>query len=561
MRSLLRPLASRGRLARGPLPSGRRLLLLHLDGLGRRQLDDALARGYLPSIARLVERSGYRVSDCRAGAPSSTPAFQAGLLYGASADIPGYSWFDKRRRRAVRMDSGADARELEADLAARGQPLLEGGSVYCSIFSGGARPRRWALSGIGEKLGLHDIADPLRDPPELPGALDVLSAALVHSATAGAIGTSLGLDAASAALETLAFIARAGSAQHESHFLLNRLLTECLFPEFAANATVVDIARGTPIVYACFIGYDEYAHRRGPESRTALLKLWELDRALRRIFAAALAVPDLRYELYLFSDHGQARAVPAEQILGESLAEHLISEFGSGPAQRIAQDAQRLRRLARSMPGPLARVFVGLARHKARALDASEPDAASGSLLVVPAGDLAHVYSTEDPAPLDEAAVRQLHPGLIERCANSAIAGLTLVRTKTGAVAFARGKRLDLLRPADALEASSIAGHPLAAQYAKDLLANQSAGDLVLVGAGAPCGQNVAYPWELGSHGGLTADELDTFVVHPAELGEGAFAHVQRPAELHAFFEERAGRRPRAGSAAKPAAAPERGLA
>jgi hypothetical protein len=562
MRSVLRPLASRGRLARGPLPSGRRLLLLHLDGLGRRQLDQALARGSLPSIARLLERSGYRVSDCRAGAPSSTPAFQAGLLYGATADIPGYSWFDKRRRRAVRMDSGADARALEADLAARGRPLLEGGSVYCSIFSGGARPRRWALSGIGEKLGLHDLAaDPLRDPPELPGPLDVLAAALVHSATAGAIGMSLGLDAASAALETLAFVARAGSAQHESHFLLNRILTECLFPEFAANATVVDIARGTPIVYACFIGYDEYAHRRGPESRAALLKLWELDRALRRIFAAALAVPELGYELYLFSDHGQARTVPAERVLGESLAEHLLADFGGGAAQRVAQEARRLRELARSLPEPLSRAALGLARHKARALDASEPGAADGSLLVVPAGDLAHVYSADFPEPLDEAALRARHPGLIEHCAASAVVGLTLVRTKASAVAFARGKRLELSRPADALEASSIAGHPLAAQYAKDLLANRSAGDLVLAAAGAPCGQNVAYPWELGSHGGLSADELDTFVVHPASLGADAFAHVQRPAELHAFFEERAGRRARGGSAKPAAAASERGLA
>jgi hypothetical protein len=28
-------------------------------------------------------------------------------------------------------------------------------------------------------------------------------------------------------------------------------------------------------------------------------------------------------------------------------------------------------------------------------------------------------------------------------------------------------------------------------------------------------------------------------VVHPAELGEGPFAHVVRPRELHAFFRER----------------------
>src|SRR5207302_1462982 len=104
----------------------------------------------------------------------------------------------------------------------------------------------------------------------------------------------------------------------------------------AANAAVVDVARGTPIVYACFIGYDEYAHRRGPSSPSALLKLWELDRALGRIFAAAKAVPELGYEIYVFSDHGQAASRPAESILGESLAEHLLADSTTAGLPAVA---------------------------------------------------------------------------------------------------------------------------------------------------------------------------------------------------------------------------------
>jgi hypothetical protein len=141
VRHLLRPLAGGGRQARAPLPSGRRILLLHLDGVGRAQLELAMERGYAPTLRGLVEKGPYRVSKCRAGAPTS-------------------------------------------------------------------------------------------------------------------------------------------SMQHEPQFLFHRVLTECMFAEFAANSCVIDIARGTPIVYACFIGYDEYAHRRGPFSRMALLKLWELDRML-----------------------------------------------------------------------------------------------------------------------------------------------------------------------------------------------------------------------------------------------------------------------------------------
>ena len=147
VRHALRPVAAGGRQARPALPSGRRMLLLHLDGVGRRQLEAAMERGYAPTLRALLERGPYRLSSCRAGAPTSTPAFQAGLLYGSKNTIPGYTWYDKRLGREVRMDRAGDARRIEADLSAQGTPLLQDGSVYCSIFSGGARPRRWALSG------------------------------------------------------------------------------------------------------------------------------------------------------------------------------------------------------------------------------------------------------------------------------------------------------------------------------------------------------------------------------------------------------------------------------
>ena len=550
VKRVLRPIAAGGR-HRAPLPSGRRFLLLHLDGVGRRQLDYAMERGYTPTLQRLLQRGDHRLSGCRAGAPTSTPAFQAGLLYGLQHDIPGYSWFDKRASREMRMDRADDARLLEAQLAAAGQPLLQGGSVYCSIFSGGARPRRWALSGWEEKLcaedfGLSEIGP--RGPQRAPlsaQARDTLAAALVHLATAGRIAGDLGLDLGSGAIETARWVRAIGSMQHEPQFLFHRVLTECIFAEFAANSCVVDIARGTPIVYACFIGYDEYAHRRGPYSKMALLKLWELDRALGRIIAAADAVPELKYELYLFSDHGQAATRPAEQILGESLAEHLLGDApGGSQTSAVVAQARRLRALSKVLPGPLGTAALAMARHAALALDAAQPAGAraDGPLLIVPAGDIGHVYSTRFPEPLLEPELRARHPGLLERCAHSPAVGVTLVRGERGPVALRGDQRLELDRTADALALCRALGHPLAAVYARDLLSMRSAGDAVLLGTGAPGGQSVAFPWEFGSHGGLAPDQLDTFMVHPAPLGQGAFESVVRPRDLHSFFWERSGR-------------------
>jgi hypothetical protein len=191
------------------------------------------------------------------------------------------------------------------------------------------------------------------------------------------------------------------------------------------------------------------------------------------------------------------------------------------------------------LPGALGKVALGWARHTAKALDAAQPDGtrADGPLLVVPAGDIAHVYSTEVPEPCLEPELRARHPGLLERCANSPVVGVALVRGANGPIALRNARRFELDRAPDAAEVSRLIGHPLAATYCKDLLALRSAGDVVLIGAGA--GQTVAYPWEFGSHGGLACDELETFVVHPAELGRAPFAHVVRPRDLYAFFRAR----------------------
>jgi hypothetical protein len=559
VRHVLRPVAEGGRQAQRALPSGKRILLLHLDGVGRTQLEHAMEHGYAPTLRRLLERGPYRVSSCRAGAPTSTPAFQAGLLYGVTPDIPGYTWFDKRRGREMRMDRSVDARAVEDELQRTGNPLLRNGSVYCSIFSGGAHLRRWALSGWNEELCAEDFGvEELSRAPLVPQLRDALAATLVHSATFGRIASAVGLDVASALVETASWARHVGSLQHEPQFLLNRVLTECLFAEFAANSCVIDVARGAPIVYACFMGYDEYAHRRGPFSRMALLKLWELDRMLGRILAAVAALPELNYEVYLFSDHGQVATRPAELVLGESLGEHLLADGrtagsetvafgggGGGEAAAVASRARWLRRVAGALPGPAGKATLAWARHLAKALDAAQPDHASGPLIVVPAGDIAHVYSTQVREPLLEPEIRARHPGLLERCVHSPAIGFTLIRSARGPIALRGDRRLELQRPQDALEMAHAVGHPLAAVYARDLLRMRSAGDVILLGTAAPCGATVAFPFEFGSHGGLAPEQLDTFVIHPEELGEGAFASVVRPQDLHRFFLERSGRLPR----------------
>ncbi len=77
---------------------GRRFLIVQIDGLSREVLARALSSRRAPVIARLMAPGRLRWRDLSVGIPSSTPAFQAALMYGVHPDIPGFHWYDKRER-------------------------------------------------------------------------------------------------------------------------------------------------------------------------------------------------------------------------------------------------------------------------------------------------------------------------------------------------------------------------------------------------------------------------------------------------------------------------------
>src|SRR5512142_2172165 len=159
VRHVLRPLSRRGHLRPGPLESGRRLLLVQLDGVSRRRLEWAVRNGHMPFLARRLDRGESALSSGRSGAPASTPAFQAGLLYGVAPSVPGFVWFDRRNGRDVRMDRATDAAAVEAALSERNPPLLRGGTSYFSIFSGGAALPHFCRSGLAGDLPLEKLAE------------------------------------------------------------------------------------------------------------------------------------------------------------------------------------------------------------------------------------------------------------------------------------------------------------------------------------------------------------------------------------------------------------------
>ena len=481
LRTLFRALGV-GRPLRPAATIGRRAVILHLDGVSTRTLEHASRAGRVPFLTRLLD-SGSAVSQkFLAGAPASTSAFQAGLLYGAVDDVPGYLWWDKRRNRAMRSDSAATVSEVEERHARHDPGLLAGGTSYATLYAGGATP---PMLNLGRAYTLQWNSNfrhwPLRAAAPIQTALGLKMLARLAWDTPRWIASAL------------SWSAKVGRTDWEGRLLAMRMLTAIPLREMATWGTIGDISIGVPLVYTCFVDYDEVAHRRGPRSEEALAHLEATDACIAKIHAAAAALPDLRYDVYVIADHGMTESTPFASVTGGDFADFL----------REAAGAERDR-----------------------------------NMKVIDAGDIAHVYFIDEREPLHLERIEAHHGRFLRALRASAGVPMLLARSRRGPAALTRDRVYWLDEPASC---AALAAHPLfegreaetLVAYLRRVVAMPSAGDLVLYGNEA--GRTIAFSWEFGSHGGIAADELDCFAIHPPEV-ELDFSSIRLPEQLHTWF-------------------------
>lgn len=467
-----------GRVRRPAGANGRRAVLLHLDGVSRKVLDAASRSGHIPFLSRYVNEHAAREWSLNAGAPASTAAFQAGLLYGKVRDVPGYLWWDRERRERVRMDVSANVREVEARHEESGPGLLAGGTSYSTLFAGDATP---AVFNLGRVRDLQWSSN-FRHWP-LSGA------AAVQCALGAKLWAKLALDLPPYLWSAASWSAKVGRTDWEGRLLGMRLLTSITLRDMATWGTIGDISIGVPLVYTCFVEYDEVAHRRGPLHPEALAHLRAMDRCVESIVAAAAAFPEHGYDVYVFSDHGMAESTPFAKLEGRDL-----------PA------------------------FI---------------DDAAAEIEVIDAGDIAHLYFKDERGIVPIDAIERRHGAVLAALRRSPAIPLIVARSASGPVALTATQTLRLDDPGDRLRLSV---HPafrerdvdLLVSYLRRVVTMPSGGDLVLYGNPGVHGA-IAYSWEFGSHGGIAHDEVESFMLAPPRAPFD-FEAVDFPEELNRWF-------------------------
>jgi hypothetical protein len=557
-------------LARGTATNRRGFIAIQVDGLAYEHLITAMEMGYLPHLERLLRGGEYHVEPWHSGLPCTTPAAQAGIMFGNSDDIPAFRWYEKRTGESVVCKLPGIVMALQERVAAGAQGILTGGSSFVNMFDGGAARSLFTLGSFNRKhffesvRGLQFLVLFLLNPFR---SLKVVALALWEYLTD--------------LYQRLSMAFRGDDLRPlEPGFFFLRVMSNVVFREIQTFAVMIDVYRGVPSIYTTYYGYDELAHNYGPTSRIALRALHSIDTRIHQIDTLRRMALTREYDLFILSDHGMTRAQPFRHLYGRTLGEVLCEMVGGdtglnesyGSEQQGALQAyyltEELAAIERNVGLPLAYIPRTLRKLVSRRLAVNGEEARPLDLLrrtdlvVRNSGSLSHIYFNVTPSRMHVSEIASLYPNLISGLAAHPGIWLVIGREDDQVVIMSRDGVLTLGNGATvtvaAVSSSPAAGwaidgspaytvegtDPLARLPAPWLAAAQierlarfsNSGDLILLGEYDPeSGLLVCFEQQWACHGGLGGPQEVAFMAMPASI-RWNLRHVTRAADLHPLF-------------------------
>jgi uncharacterized membrane protein YvlD (DUF360 family) len=525
-RNVLRRLARvRGDTDDRPGPG---FVIIQVDGLSNPVMRHAIRTGTMPFLAGWLRNGSHRLGRWEATVPSMTSAGQAGILHGDNSCIPAFRWWEKEHGRLMVSNRPRDALEVEGRISGPRDLLRDGGASISNLFSGGAArsiATNSQLAQGGQGLRMEAFALYLLNPYNITRGIVTFLATLVVE-------------------HFQARHQRVRDVQPRIHrgwpFPFLRAATTTILRDMVTDLVIAEMARGTPVIYATFLGYDEVAHHAGPERAEAMDQLDRVDRLVRSVSRAAERAPR-RYHFVLLSDHGQSQGLPfserfgmtLEQVVRRLLAGEATTLDASGEVEGWGAVNAFLTELTR-VPGAGGRVarraLAGRTSEGVVSLHPGEDGPARPAADVVPdvvvaaSGNLANVYFTEDPGRLSLEEVEARHPGLVLGLVRHPGVGFVLVRSERWGplVVGDRGVRFLDDDRTDGEDPLAVFGRH-AADGLRRLDRVRHVGDLLVNSAYDPSADEIVpFEHQLGAHGGLGGDQTKAFIMYPAWLEDEA---------------------------------------
>ncbi len=417
---------------------------------------------------------------------------QAGILHGASDQVPAFRWYEKDTARLVVTNHPRDAALVEARCS-DGHGLLAGDGVSVSnVFSGDA-PTSLLTMSTARRAGAGPrryVSTYLLDPFGLTRSLVL---------TCGEILKELHQARRQRLRRVRPRMRRTWS------YVLLRGATNVLLRHLNLAVLAEQLMAGKPVIYCDFVDYDEIAHHAGPARPESLAALEGIDAALAVLEEVSVAAPR-PYRFVVLSDHGQSQGATFAQRHGIRLEDIVAGLTSDDRVLAPAEDEQEGR--ARTVRAALVRT-----RRKEPG-----PEADPAEIVVAASGNLALVYFAQRKGRVTLEQIEESFPALLPGLTGHPGVGWVLVRSELqGPIVIGPdGRRWlddDHVEGTDPLR--DFGPHAADDLRRHDRLANT--GDLVVNSRWDPVTQEVAAFEDLiGCHGGLGGAQSRPVLIRPA---------------------------------------------
>jgi len=523
--------------------AGKGFIIIQIDGLAYEHLLEAMRKGYTPFLHHLIQEGRMKLARWRSGLPSTTPAVQAGIMFGHNFDIPGFRWYEKDKGMVITFKAPGPAKLVQDRISAQGEGILRGGSSYVNLLDGGAYLSLFTLGAINSGRFFESVRG--------------LGFFLLVALNPWRVLRILFLPLWECLLRLLrqvrSFVRSDKSCPEVSLVSLFQVFVDVLFRELQTFGVMVDIYRGVPAIYANYTSYDEMAHHCGATSHAAFRALRQIDKHIRQIDRIRTLYRRREYDLYILSDHGVTPSVPFSRLYGYALGDYIAREAGlvaheaSGAEQHWAVKAhfllteweQRRESPHSSFLGRAARRF--LEEHAPLERESDWDLHKRLDVMVMNSGPLSHVYFNVAPRPLELGEIAALYPGLVRKLVEHPGIGLVVARDGKDVVVMGK-KGVLILGEEERLEGEN----PLASLEEPEAIAEQirylasfpHSGDLILFGAWWREGTEeavVSFEEQEATHGGLGGPQFYPFIVYPRTM-DLSVEEVTNARQLYGHF-------------------------
>ena len=491
-------------------------LFVQLDGVPYELLQLQITAGNLPNIQQLIESEDYTLTPWQTQLPSTTPASQAGILFGNNRGIPAFRWYERETGSMVVANQARGAALIESRVSNGDGLLAHDGVGIGNLFSGDAEEAIMVISKMNTANrsleAMHRYTDYFASPSGFMRSL-VLSV--------GEMIKELYQAYRQKSRHVRPRVHRFGS------YVFLRAGTNVLLRDLQTRIILDMMLRGKSAIYADFLDYDEIAHHAGIARPEALAALAGLD-AVVGTFMTMRPYAPRPYHIVLLSDHGQSQGATFKQLHDGVTLPDFVARLTHGQAVSDVTHATESDSTAQLLKSSL-QTNTRMGRHFAKradereAHDAEQVDhsAADAEIVFTGSGNLGniwlpHAYAKRPTRQQLDRDFPDLLPGLLD------LEGVGLVIVRTGRTGFVCLGKNGSIR----LDTAAVSGeNPLVGYDWIDIKALlklatiDHAPDIQVISSiDATSHATHAFEELVGNHGGIGGMQTHAFVLHPNSL-------------------------------------------